>query len=238
MSSTIFIHGAGGSAAHWTPLLSYLSPNLLPFFYELPGHGDREDNIWHDILSAINDFGCFVQQNKLTQFNLVAHSLGGLIALQFSLDFPCCVKKMVLISTSEKIIIHPDFIKQIYSRQLNLEFLTAGFAGKISEHLKQQVIDDLLRLNFCGESEDFMGVTQYNLSMGLNKISMPTLILIGESDRIISPRRSRELGKKIPSSTIKIISNAAHYPHLENIKVTASYINEFLDDFYGTNLCV
>lgn len=238
VTPTIFIHGAGGSAAHWTPLLSHLSSNLLPFFYELPGHGDREDKVSQDISSATTDFACFVQQNNLTQLNLVAHSLGGLIALKFALDFPSRIKKMILISTAAKMLMHPDFIKQIYSRQLNMEFLMAGFAEKISEPLKQQVISDLLRLNLCNKSEDFMGVTRCNLNMELNKISIPTLILIGELDRIISPRRSRELGKKILSSKIKMIPNAAHYPHLENIKVTASYINGFLDVFSETKLCI
>ena len=49
----------------------------------------------------------------------------------------------------------------------------------------------------------------------LGRIKTPTLVLWGESDRVVSPDYGRAFQRAIPGSTFQTIPRAGHYPHRE-----------------------
>jgi 2-succinyl-6-hydroxy-2,4-cyclohexadiene-1-carboxylate synthase len=230
MIINVFIHGAGGSAKHWLPLTNAMADEHS-LYYEMPGHGDRENFLSDNIDTAFIDFVDFINHRRIKQFNLIAHSLGGLIAIKYAVKFPGNLLKLVLIATAAKILIHPEMLKHIYEDNNTVEFILEGFKGAISDTNKELVIADFKRLKLNKNyANDFMAASQYNLNEALSNIMIPTLVLAGELDRIISPRRTRELSKKISTAKLINIPNAGHYPHLENIQFTASTIKNFITD--------
>lgn len=53
------------------------------------------------------------------------------------------------------------------------------------------------------------------LKRRLARINIPTLVVWGESDRVVSPEYGRAYHEAIPGSTFKIISRSGHYPYRE-----------------------
>ena len=54
-----------------------------------------------------------------------------------------------------------------------------------------------------------------HLKRWLHRISVPTLVLWGERDSIVSPSYGRAYANCIPSARFEIISEAGHHPELE-----------------------
>jgi pimeloyl-ACP methyl ester carboxylesterase len=62
----------------------------------------------------------------------------------------------------------------------------------------------------------------------LRRIRVPTLVLWGASDRIVSPDYGRAYAKLIPSAQFELIEQAGHYPHLERPDLFAQKVVDFV----------
>ena len=62
----------------------------------------------------------------------------------------------------------------------------------------------------------------------LHRIRVPTLVMWGASDRIVTPEYGRAYGKLIAGSRFELIEQAGHYPHLECPNVFARKIVDFV----------
>jgi hypothetical protein len=62
----------------------------------------------------------------------------------------------------------------------------------------------------------------------LGEISIPMLVLWGESDRIVTPDYGRAIAAPIPEAHFEIIREAGHLPHIEQPAATFRAIDGFL----------
>ena len=66
------------------------------------------------------------------------------------------------------------------------------------------------------------------LKLRLSRISIPTRILWGASDRIIKPSYGRAYAKAIPKARFKLIPKAGHLPHIEQPAIFMREVRRFL----------
>jgi len=62
----------------------------------------------------------------------------------------------------------------------------------------------------------------------LARIDRPTLVLWGESDRIVRPEYGRVYAQLIPGARFQTIPAAGHYPYLERPEAFVSAVAAFL----------
>jgi pimeloyl-ACP methyl ester carboxylesterase len=62
----------------------------------------------------------------------------------------------------------------------------------------------------------------------LARIDVPTLVLWGESDRVVTPEYGRAYADSIPGARFETIPAAGHYPHLEQPRAFAAAVAAFL----------
>ena len=62
----------------------------------------------------------------------------------------------------------------------------------------------------------------------LHRISVPTLVLWGESDRIVTPEYGRRYADLIPDAEFETIPRAGHHPELEQPDQFVSIVERFL----------
>ena len=99
MATKILVHGSGHKAASWDKIISYM--------------GDNEDIVCPNLSSILegketsyeNLYAAFVKYcNEIDgQIHLCGLSLGGILTLNYTLDFPQKVKTLVLIGTPYKV---------------------------------------------------------------------------------------------------------------------------------------
>ena len=66
------------------------------------------------------------------------------------------------------------------------------------------------------------------LKRRIHRIKAPTLIIWGESDRLVPPTYAQDFQSKIAGSKVEILSECAHVPMIEKPEEFVSLVTEFL----------
>jgi len=62
----------------------------------------------------------------------------------------------------------------------------------------------------------------------LHRIKVPTRLIWGEHDGVVSPAYGRAYAEAIPGATFKAVSGAGHFPQLEQPEAFMAALREFL----------
>lgn len=100
--AVVFVHGLGGRLEQWAPVLHRLGPGLHGIAFDLPGHGESDGSAEGDytIPALANAVGAVAAALRLRRFVLVGHSLGGLVAIEYSGRHPERVAGLLLADTN------------------------------------------------------------------------------------------------------------------------------------------
>ena len=92
--------------------------------------------------------------------------------------------------------------------------------------------EDLVAIARSREAFTYFGWKPYmhnpGLARWLRRIHIPTLVLWGESDGIVKPDYGRAYAGHIPGAEFHLVSEAGHYPHIEQPKATIDRIVSFV----------
>jgi pimeloyl-ACP methyl ester carboxylesterase len=64
----------------------------------------------------------------------------------------------------------------------------------------------------------------------LGRIDVPTLVLWGESDRVVTPEYGRAYARLIPGARFELIAGAGHHPEIEQPAIFAERIARFMEE--------
>ena len=204
MATKIFVHGSGHKATSWEKTISYMTnnedivcPNLASI---LEGKEASYENLYSSFVKYCNEFD--------GQIHLCGLSLGGILALNFALDFPQKVKTLVLIGTPYKV---PK--------------VAFSFQNIIFRFLPKSIFETMA---FDKKNTFALGDTMKNLDFSdrVKNIKCPTLILCGKKDSA-NMKSADYLSQSIRSAELKIIENTGHVVNEENPKALADILNEY-----------
>ena len=204
MATKIFVHGSGHKAKSWEKTISYMTnnedivcPNLSSI---LEGKEASYENLYSSFVKYCNEFD--------GQIHLCGLSLGGILALNFALDFPQKVKTLVLIGTPYKV---PK--------------VAFSFQNIIFRFLPKSIFETMA---FDKKNTFALGDTMKNLDFSdrVKNIKCPTLILCGKKDSA-NMKSADYLSQSIRSAELKIIENTGHVVNEENPKALADILNEY-----------
>ena len=204
MATKIFVHGSGHKATSWNKTISYMTnnediacPNLSSI---LEGRVASYENLYSSFVKYCNEID--------GQIHLCGLSLGGILALNFALDFPQKVKTLVLIGTPYKVP------KMAFS-----------FQNIIFRFLPKSIFETMA---FDKKNTFALGDTMKNLDFSdrVKNIKCPTLILCGKKDSA-NMKSADYLSQSIRSAELKIIENTGHVVNEENPKALADILNEY-----------
>lgn len=204
MAAKIFVHGSGHQATSWNKTISYMTdnkdivcPNLSSI---LEGKEASYENLYSSFVKYCNEFD--------GQIHLCGISLGGILALNFALDFPRKVKTLVLIGTPYKIP------KIVFS-----------FQNIIFRFLPKSIFETMA---FDKKNTFVLGDSMKDLDFSdrVKIIKCPTLILCGKRDSA-NIKSADYLSQNIRSAELKIIENTGHVVNEENPETLADILNEY-----------
>lgn len=204
MATKILVHGSGHKATSWNTTISYMTnsenivcPNLSSI---LKGKEASYENLYSSFAKYCNDID--------GQIHLCGLSLGGILALNFALDFPQKVKTLVLIGTPYKV---PK--------------IAFSFQNMIFRFLPKSIFETMA---FDKKNTFALGNTMKNLDFSdrVKSIKCPTLILCGKKDSA-NIKSAHYLAEHIKSAELKIIEDTGHVVNEENPKVLANILNEY-----------
>ena len=203
----ILIHGSGHKGTSWNETIKFMQ--------------DNKDILCPDLSSILNGkeasytnlYSSFVEYcNKIDgQIDLCGLSLGGILALNYAIDYPNKVEKLVLIGTPHKVP------KVMFSIQ-NIIF----------KFLPKKIFETMA---FNKKDTFILGKTMKNLDFSnrVQNIKCPTLIICGEKDNA-NIKSAHYLAENIENAKLEIMKNTGHIINEESPKELAKTLIEFWKD--------
>lgn len=247
----IFLHGFTGSVNDWESIQSKIHNKFTPIFIDLIGHGSSSSPINEEHYSAgsqikfLYEIIDFLNIDKLF---LVGYSMGGRLALQFSLKFPTKVLGLILESTSFGIENGAERAKRVESDKSLAEKITGEGIEKFIDYwyslplfnsLKHLPAERFRELKQVRKKNDLNGLknTLLRFSTGKMKYLIPeskkirfkVLLIVGDLDKKFK-ESSKKVVEQIPNSMLKIVPNTGHNVHFEKPEVFLKLINEFISN--------
>lgn len=207
---------------------------LLP---QHPGFGHSE---FPQEFRNVGDFAYFyltmLAEMNLEDVILIGSSFGGWIAAEMAVRSTERLSRLILVD-SFGVRVSNDPAKRdvadIYS--MSQAEVAANFYHDPDANRRDvtQLPDHvLLAMARSRESMCFLGWEPYmnnpSLKRWLRRIDIPTLVLWGESDRVVTPDYGKGLAKLIPGAKFEAIGKAGHYPHIEKPDEFVAAVNRFL----------
>lgn len=182
---TIFLHGLGQTADDWRAVIQQASLSDIdcPELFSLP-EGDMS---YSEILKKLEK-----RYEKETEtFCICGLSLGGLLALDYTIRHRNKVDSLVLIGAQYKVPTRMiDFQNFIFRCMPKKAFDNMGMSKK-----------DTIQLSHSMRTLDF--------STGLKDIMCPVIIICGEKDTV-NLKASKRLAKLLPQAELHIVPGAGH----------------------------
>ena len=227
--TVLLVHGARSNHRIWAPQLQALARRHTPIAMDLPGHGDSEGSGSTNV-SEYRDFvKGFVDALGLDSFVIAGHSMGGSIALDFTLNYPG-VEAYIPVGSAPQWNIDSDYI-DIY--RTDPERAVRESAGRNFSKSTPRAIVELNEWNnkttpMAVGIGDLEACNAFNQAPRLGDVKVPTCVICGEEDLYVDG--SQALHDGISGSQVHWIKNAGHDPSIEQPLAT----NKILLDFLGS----
>jgi pimeloyl-ACP methyl ester carboxylesterase len=221
----IFIHGAGKTNYTWSNQYNLnLDSNLI--FLDLPNHGKSKG----EIVTSINEYTTIINQlmNKLNYktYTIAGHSMGGAIALTLALRNISSIEKIIIIDSSARLKV-ADFIFKAIKEGNNI--LTKwAYCNKTHANLIENAEKDFNDVGNDIRYIDFEACNSFDLRNEIKNITIPTLILVGECDKLTPPQFSEFMHSEIKNSYLEIIPDAGHMSMWEKPEIVNQNISKFI----------
>lgn len=240
----VFLHGLGGSQATWMTLLADLVDRYRVAAFDLPGHGqsDKPDPAAADysvagltttVIQGIEALG-------LEPVVLVGHSLGGAIAMRIALERPEIVRGLVLVdSAGVGDEINPELLDRVEAEPTKDEarrLLELFFENK--RWVLERGVEEMYRARSSPGADAAMRAAadasfsrdgqRIGLADRMGDISLPTLVVWGERDRVIPATQAGTAASTIPGAWLEIIEGVGHVPQVEASAELARLLDRFL----------
>ena len=189
----VLLHGLFGSGDNWFGVAPKLAEKFHVLIPDLRNHGHSPHHAEMDYPLMAADVEKFFSAQKIESAHVIGHSMGGKVAMQFALDFPARVKKLVVVDMAPRAYApaHDKIFAALLALDLKLfqtrAEIEAALASEISSlNLRRFLLKNLSRdahgkfvwkMNLRGVAENYSRLGEV-LNAG-NPFAEPTLFIRG-----------------------------------------------------------
>lgn len=196
----LYLHGLGQTSTSWDNVIKETEVADDSISLSL---NDMKHATYDELYSSLTK-----ECDQYDDIVLCGLSLGAVLALNYALDYPNKVKKLVLIAPQYKM---PKFLLKLQNIMFKLmpasNFDSIGF-----------------------KKEDFISLcasmAQLDFSHSLDKISCPVLVVCGEKDNV-NKKAAKELVNHLKDAKYLELLNTGHEANIESSKELAVELNKF-----------
>jgi pimeloyl-ACP methyl ester carboxylesterase len=241
--AVLLLHGGGATHHEWSRLLPHLARGRRVIAPDLPGFGQtgrpREGYVRTTLARAIVELMKALGEERLA---IVAHGLGGFLAVELGAAWPYTVARLALISpvvggldgsaratTVEEAIAERQLYGDgsvVHAIEASQHFIRSAearqwYAESLSEYAARsdpQAVRALL-----------INAGQVNDGVMLRAFRCPTLVVRPELDETFARGRAERIARLIPQGRLVDLPDLGHFPHVERPEAVAGVLVPFLD---------
>lgn len=238
----LVFHGLFGMLDNWGSFGKEMSEYFPVHLVDLRNHGKsfHADEMSHDDLAQ--DIKNYMEAHQLTKINLLGHSLGGKAVMQFAINFPELLNKLIVVDISPKAYPphHQGIIKALQSVDFNKINSRHEVEDVLKNYIPEKSVIQFLTKNIYWTDDKKLN-WRFNLKTLADKytdfvsnairfgvFTGETLFISGGNSNYILPQDDYLIKQQFPNATIITIKNAGHWVQAENPKDFNQAVKDFL----------
>jgi len=214
-SAIVLVHGVGGTAAHFGPVIDALGRRYRVIALDLFGMGFSERssdfrygwNLWADQIAGVLD------TLGIERAHVVGHSLGGTVGIVFADRYPHRIGRLVLVGSAswlpgyffamltpgvgEWYLARKDFLGAAYDdrhrSELEAAYRVHGTRRAILRYSRRMVLDSAA------------------FSRAVDRLAIPVLQLHGTADQEVPLRAAERFRARLRDSRLVAVEGSGHY---------------------------
>lgn len=241
----VFVHGVSGSSSAWLPYEKIFEEKYNILTYDIRGHGKSKkfpNYSDYEMKRFANDIHDLVSYLNIPKFVIISHSFAAPIVLEYIKLWRETVLSTVFISPMIDLTgnLSGKILRPIL--KLTKVFSLFPFKPKQGRHIDYtkhlNTTDWNIKRNYADIKNTTLRAHLYCLRQSLNvapqeysleKINVPTLIMHGEKDTMVSVRNSIIMSKEIHNSKLVLIKDIDHIVVLNKVKEVSEAIRDFIE---------
>lgn len=222
----LLLHGAIGAADQLTPLAAQLKNDLIVHTLDFSGHGARPfPEAPYSISLFAEDVLAYMDDHKLEQAAVFGYSMGGYVGMYLARNHRSRISRLATLATKfhwdpaiaqrETQMINPDKIREklpAFARTLEQRHHPKDW--KIVLERTAHMLTSL------GEQPPLSPETYPS-------IAIPTLLLLGDRDKMVSLDETLAVFKSLPNAQLGILPGTPHPIEQVNIDLLACQLQTF-----------
>lgn len=236
----ICLHGAGAGAVTWYPSIGAISKIFHVVAPDIVGYGESDKPVaQYDRAYFSKWLRAFLVEMKISKAHLVGLSQGGAIALQFTIDNPEMVDKLVLVDSAglgAKVSFWPLFgiiwmntFPSAIGSRFNSRYLLHKPENRDRNHARYSVA---VTKSSGGKNVFKQGrgsaVSKIPEEL-LQQIKNETLIIWGKNDQMFPAEYGERAAEIIPGAKFHPIEDAGHLPLMDQPEIFNKTLVDFLN---------
>ena len=241
----VFLHAGVGDSRMWAPQAAGLDDHFDVITPDMRGYGKSElpARSW----SPVADVLALMDVLRIREApHLVGCSIGGGVAIDFALEHPERVSKLVLVGAGVSGQPHDHKYDDLYAdvdaaeetndlavlNEAEMRLWLVG-PGRTTGQVDQRLRDLFLDMNGISLKSDFASAPTQKINPPafgrLEEIKAPTLVVVGDEDLSEIRDIAALLVSKIRGARKAVIHDAAHLPNLEHPEKFNRLLLDFLN---------
>ncbi|MBI1226570.1 MAG: alpha/beta fold hydrolase [Bacteroidetes bacterium] len=249
----IILHGLFGTLDNWQTIARQLAENYSVFILDQRNHGRSPHAEPHDYPTLAEDLRQFMEAHWMYDgAHVIGHSMGGKTAMQFALNYPDLVKKLVVVDIAPKAYQgnHYEIFEALKAMDLDKIADRKEAEAFLAERIQEEDVRLFLMKNltrktpFSGE-QGGSGGFEFKMNLPVLWEHYPTILAEisgepfegptlfirgGRSKHVVLPEDESLIKKLFPNSEIKTVEGAGHWVHAEKPGELLKMVQVFLGE--------
>lgn len=238
----VLLHGIGGDARLFRPLMDRLAPACRCFAWNMPGYAGSAPLTPMTFPGLAERLAAFLDERGLAAAHLLGHSIGGMVAQEFAARFPGRVRSLVLVATTAAFGRRDGE----FQRRFLAERTAPLDAGRGMAALAQELVPKLLGEDGAPEAaalaeaslasvpeaayrEALACLVGFDRRHSLPGLHVPVLLVAGERDRQAPAAVMQRMAARLPDARCVVLAGAGHLLPLERPDELATLVRDFLE---------
>ena len=240
----LILHGFLGMSDNWKTLGNKFSKKYEVHLIDQRNHGRSFHSNDFNYELLVEDLLNYIDSHQLEKVNLIGHSMGGKTVMNFAVNYPEKVKKLIVADISPRFYSahHQQILDGLGAVNFSKQKSRKEIEEVLSDYISEVGIRQFLLKNVYRTSKDQFGY-RFNLDAlvdnydevgvalpSLTQFNGETLFLRGENSGYIDDNDKNLIEAHFPKTRTVTVKSAGHWLHAENPADFYDYVVSFLED--------
>lgn len=237
----LLIHGLFGSADNWRGIARQLAKTRRVISVDLRNHGRSFHHAQQNYALMATDIANTLDKLDLKKVDLLGHSIGGKVAMQFAADYPSRLNNLIVVDIAPRQ--YPDSHSQILKNLMALNLAQFNQRREVDTALASSIEDKTIRSFLLTNLATIDGKLDWRINLNhllcnypallqavklAEPVSQPTLFISGAHSDYISAVDRQQIRKNFSNVRLVSIANAGHWVHADQPDAFCQTVESFL----------